>query len=166
MNRSLVIVNGAPASGKTTLAAPLAQEFRLPLIQKDAIKETLFDALGTGDVDWSRRLSEASFEMMFTLARGPGSKILEGNFRPDQKDRLLDLGASPIEIFCHCSPEELVRRFEGRAQERHPGHHPLTREELVERAQYGPLDLGGPMLRVDTENPNAHDLAARWLREL
>ena len=45
--RFILLVSGAPASGKSTLARALAQIFAYPLISKDTIKESLFDSLGT-----------------------------------------------------------------------------------------------------------------------
>jgi predicted kinase len=46
---TLVLVTGPPASGKTSLAQPLARHLGRPLLGKDTIKEALFDSLGTGD---------------------------------------------------------------------------------------------------------------------
>jgi adenylate kinase family enzyme len=43
--RGVVLVSGAPGADKTTLAVPLAAALGLPLLSKDQIKETLFDAL-------------------------------------------------------------------------------------------------------------------------
>lgn len=45
VRRFLVLVTGAPGAGKTTLAGPLAAALGLPLIGKDVVKETLYDAL-------------------------------------------------------------------------------------------------------------------------
>ena len=41
----LVVVSGMPSSGKTTVAEELARRLRLPLIAKDAIKESLYETL-------------------------------------------------------------------------------------------------------------------------
>ena len=57
-SRRLVYVSGAPGSGKTSLAVPLAAELGYALLAKDRIKETLHDALGVPAPDraWSRLL--------------------------------------------------------------------------------------------------------------
>ena len=39
--RLMVLVTGAPGSGKTTLAGPLATELGFALLAKDRIKESL-----------------------------------------------------------------------------------------------------------------------------
>ncbi len=66
---AFVVVAGLPGSGKTTLARALAVELDLPLISKDTIKEALFDALGTGDLEWSKRLGRAAHLVMYGIAR-------------------------------------------------------------------------------------------------
>lgn len=161
---TLVVVTGAPASGKTTIARPLARELRMPLVEKDEIKEPLFDVLGVFDSEWSRRLSEASFAVMFRLAEDADAVMLEGNFAPHHRSRLLALDPRPLEVFCRCSGEELVRRFVARSPQRHPGHRNLSRDEILDYARSGPLGLGGPLLELGTEAPNARAVAARWLR--
>lgn len=61
MTSVLIIVLGPPCAGKTTLARRIAQEFQLPLIAKDDIKESLFDSLGWRDREWSKKLGRATF---------------------------------------------------------------------------------------------------------
>ena len=48
--RLLVVVSGLPASGKTTVGRVLSEGLSLPLIDKDAILEALFDSLGATTV--------------------------------------------------------------------------------------------------------------------
>ncbi|RYG39084.1 hypothetical protein EON81_01875 [bacterium] len=41
----VVLVTGLAATGKTTLAKAVAERHRLPLFQKDAFKEAMYDVL-------------------------------------------------------------------------------------------------------------------------
>ena len=43
---NVIILAGMPATGKSTLAAKLQQKFCYPILEKDFIKEGLFDTLG------------------------------------------------------------------------------------------------------------------------
>jgi predicted kinase len=64
--RGVVLVSGAPGAGKTTVAVPLAAALGLPLLSKDQIKETIFDALDftDGDLEASRRASAAAMQLL------------------------------------------------------------------------------------------------------
>lgn len=82
--RSIVLVSGAPAAGKTSIAVPLARLLGVPLFAKDDIKETLIDVLGDrdGDLGWSRTVGGAAMELLWKLAERAPAAVLEANFRP------------------------------------------------------------------------------------
>lgn len=170
----IAIILGSPASGKTTLARRLSAELRIPCLCKDDVKEALFAALGTGDRDWSRRLSRASFAALTGLAAAQltsgVSCIVEGNFRPEHTPALLAAahGASVLQIRCVAEPQELLRRFTGR--QRHPGH--LDQQLRAEFGSLPPPFLDLPGARVDHPSGRPADEAhiarrvAGWLDAL
>ena len=157
----LVVVTGPPAAGKTTVARELAARLRLPLIEKDTIKEALFDGLGTGDLAWSQRLGPPTFEVMLavteeSLAAG-ASLVLEANFvcGSEAEARLAALPARIVQVHCSAPLDVLVERY-GR-RERHPGHVDAERIDAlraaVETGRHEPLDLPGETIRLDTTHP-------------
>ena len=90
MPRSLlIIVNGPPGSGKTTLGTRIAETFDLPFINKDGIKELLFDTLGWSDREWSKRLGAATYTILYHIIEAElrVAMALTGITRIDQADR-------------------------------------------------------------------------------
>ncbi|HEY6451901.1 MAG TPA: AAA family ATPase [Steroidobacteraceae bacterium] len=147
----LLLVTGAPASGKSRLAARLAQHYGACRCSKDEIKELLFDALGERDAQWSRRLSDASFALLFAYAPRLLSTrqllLLEGNFRPGQHEAALAgvlAGAAAAQILCRAEAAIRAARLAARAAD--PGRHPGHRDRDIEpvAADAGFLDLPGP----------------------
>ena len=74
-----VVVSGLPGSGKTTIAAPLAEALGLPLLARDSIKESLWDT-SVRRLAWSRRLGVASAEAFWRLAAEMRAAVLDKFF--------------------------------------------------------------------------------------
>ncbi|MFV2172369.1 AAA family ATPase [Actinomadura sp. LOL_016] len=172
----VVMLNGAPGSGKTTLARPLAQTLRLPLFSKDLIKETHADVLGAhhpggGDQrDWSRRLGAAASDSMWALLRtASGGATLE-SFWPASTRPFVCAGLDraeagvPLEIWCDVPAATARARFIERLPQQHPVHgDPATTGWDDAWAAAEPLALG-PVLRVDTAAPADIGAVADWVR--
>jgi predicted kinase len=156
----LVVVTGMPAAGKTTIARAVSRDLGLPLIAKDEIKERLYDTLGTGDVEWSGRLGQASYALIFSFAQSllesGQAAILEANFFRGSEGQFSALPAHRIvQIHCDAPLDLLVERYANRC--RHAGHHDDAKvNELAARLESGahsPLDLPGDLIRIDTSLP-------------
>ncbi len=171
---TLVIVSGAPASGKTTLARGIARSLALPMYSRDAIKEALFDTLGWRDRAWSRTLGGGSTRVLFELlgeALLAGADCLaEGTFRPsttaaDFADLLERTAARPVQVHCVADIPVLLDRFAARVTsgDRHPGHcDGASLEEFrrdLGRDAFTPLPVDGPTLIVDNTRPSAEQWA-------
>lgn len=153
--RRLVYVSGAPGSGKTSLAVPLAAELGYALLTKDRIKETLHDALGAAEPDlaWSRRLGGAAMELLWTLAADAPTVVIEANFRPYsdyERTKLSALAAHPVEVHCACPPRLALQRYNSRAT--HPVHVLATLPPEAMAEYDRPVGIG-TVITVDTTVP-------------
>jgi predicted kinase len=170
---TLIVVSGAPGTGKSTIARELGADLRLCVLSLDPIKEGLADILGLGDEDWSNRVGDAAAEVVFRLAAGGHDAIAEGWWRGARRDRAVAEFAGAVEVFCHCDPELAGSRVAAR---REAGRHPIHRD-VINPADAGapayiaslvaavtPLGLGGPLVDVDTGPPGAQARAVAAVR--
>jgi len=171
-NPVLIIVTGPPGSGKTTLSEKIAEKFRMPLISKDVIKESLLNSLEIKDRESSQKIGISSYSLLYhfleVLLSAGNSSIAEGNFRPEYaSEQFLKLekkyAFTPLQVLCNANEDILLERYRKRSESgnRHPGHYDhysyyILEEDLL-KGTYKPLDIGGEVVYLDTKDFNKID---------
>lgn len=163
-----VLVNGVPASGKSTVARSLSDATGWPLLTLDSVKESLFQELGAGDRDYNRKLSFASYISIFNLAGDfpdHTTVIFDAWFGQQSADvlraHLLRSGTSVcLELWCTASVDVIAQRYGARVGQRntaHPGSEyiPQLRKLVVQAKPIGVC----PVITLDTSiEPNTSAL--------
>lgn len=169
MKPKLIVINGLPASGKSTLAQYISETARLPIFAKDDFKELLADSTGFLEYEQTRKFGKVSYEILFLIARKclaqKVSLIIEGNFTLGMEtlEFVSNMKALPVdtyEIHCFAKGQILVDRFLSR--KRHPVHRSLDSSaykayaETLRAEKLPPLGLMN-YIEVDTSDPESID---------
>jgi predicted kinase len=157
---TVVIVSGLPATGKTTLAHRIGNEFKLPVFVKDDLKEIIADSICAYDPS-AKGLGTASHQILFYTTKqfieNDLSLVIEGNFKDTEhtQEFIEYLKASNkrvVEIQCTATYELRLERYDSR--KRHPVHPTLDDPEYARSFKEDKnFSLGvGTFLEVDTSD--------------
>jgi len=159
MARDVVMVNGLPGSGKSTLGPALAAELGAGYLSKDRVKEALAAAAGVSVPG----LGAIAMETVYALAGALDGIVVIDSwwFRPRDLSYASAALGFPVEVWCDV-PASLARsRFVARRRSAlYEDAERLASSWDRWAAEAAPLALG-PVIRVDTSGPvDAPALAA------
>ena len=167
-----VLVNGIPASGKSTVAQTISSTKGWPLLTLDTIKEAFFAHLGIGDRDYNRLLGKASYQAIFALIKdfpNGWTVVIDAwfGFQPIEvlQGHIAYAGIRQLtEVWCHAPGEALGERYRARLGQRHSGHLGESYiPELIELASRAKPLGTCPLFDVDTTRPLDSAALMKWL---
>ncbi len=151
----LVMIGGAPGSGKTTLARTLAQELDVPWLSRDPFSRGI--RLTEGSLPHPDRSWGIWYRTLASLLRESMSLVVDqtlyrGACEPDITSYLL--GECRLRLV-HCTSPDASARFEARENQRlgtDSAEYKRVMQVAAEASALvdAPPDLGLPVLTVDT----------------
>ena len=172
--KTVILVNGVPASGKSTVARALAHHFDLPYLSLDGIKEPFMARLDNINRELNRQLGYAAYQAIWSMvAQAPLRCIyvIDAWFgfqsREQLRQYMREAGVTQVlEVWNQISGELAAERYAARTGQRpkgHPGAEYLPElRALADRVM--PMALG-PVLRIEQAQPLDIDRVYHWLAQ-
>jgi hypothetical protein len=91
--KTVVLVNGVPASGKTTVTRQLSERFSLPVLTIDGIKEPFMAQFSEIDRAFNRKLGCAAYDVIWSIIRHAPAGcpfLVDAWFGFQPKEKLVD----------------------------------------------------------------------------
>jgi predicted NBD/HSP70 family sugar kinase len=171
--KTVVLVNGVPASGKSTIAHLLSEQFALPVLTIDGIKEPFMAQFDDIDRAFNRRLGCAAYEVIWSIVAASPKQcvfLIDAWFGFQPKESLIryleHAGINRVLEVWNSIPGNLAAaRYAQRLEVRrngHPGEEYLPELlRLADSAQ--PMSLG-PVYIVDQAKPIDSATLISWMR--
>ena len=139
--QKIIIITGDLAAGKSTLAASLSEQLRIPYLTKDSLKEIACDIIGYSSREENRSLSiVATNDMIYFFkqcALVGNDLILEANFRHNELLELESLADKydyqVVLIVLTGDIPLLYQRFIDRLATRHIAHRSMNLEQSLDK---------------------------------
>lgn len=173
--KRVVMVNGVPASGKSSVSRALADATGWPILTLDTIKNPFLATLPPGDRLFNRTLGRASYAAIFDLiADAPAGSIfiIDAWFGFQPLD-VLEQGlaragvADLAEVWCHAPPQTVGDRYAARLDQRPAGHPGADYvPELIALAGKATATGLAPTYDVDTTKALDLPVLTAWLSGL
>lgn len=182
----LIILAGMPATGKSTVAGALSAAFGYPVLEKDEIKEVLFDTLGFENYPQKRKLDMAAtgvlLQVLEAMLKAGTSLIAVNNFDEAETQKVCALieryEPNCVTVFLNGEPQALYERYVQRdklhlrhlghvLQERYPPRegdsldYTMTRDEFDTKFFKRGMDkfrCPGPRIDLDMTDPASLDV--------
>ena len=173
--KRLIMVNGVPASGKSSVARSLSEKTGWPVLALDTVKNPFLELIENVDRPFNRVLGRASYKSIFSVIKEspPGSTFIVDawfGFQPIDilREHLAMAGITELlELWCHASPELVGQRYGQRSGKRLPGHPGSAYvPELIELARRAEPCRLGPVMDIDTTTPIELDRILAWVTDI
>lgn len=169
----LVVVSGAPGSGKTTLARKLAEEMNLLHIERDTFFRSLEPAAGGHQIDRPNVGIPIFHHVVAEFLKSGVSLIIDGTLYKDTSEQNIALFQNLADVVnVHCRADNSEQRFYKR-EARHTKdgprwleNHMVHLKNIKPLVEY-PLEIDWDIIEVDTNRshkPTATEIA-RQLRK-